>query len=327
MSKSSLIIIRTILAKLSSGEFYSGQALANDLGLSRTSVANYIKQLKELGLDIYSVKGRGYSLSSAITLLDPVQINAPKRVKRPAILVHEITDSTNIQLQQRIKSGTITELGSAIVAEAQTAGRGRRGRNWYSPFGSNLYFSMYWRLDHGMQGAMGLSLAVGLAIVRTLKHYYSVIAKLKWPNDVYINDKKVAGILIELSGQANADCDVVIGLGLNINMPANASSNIDQPFTSLAQHTVLPIDRNKLIVYLQQELIHILTEFSQSGFAGFVNEFNDVNQYQNRLIKIITAEEQLGICRGVDDQGALLLETKQGLQTIFGGEVSVRGQN
>lgn len=318
--------MRTILTKLSSGEFYSGQALANELGLSRTAVANYIKQLKELGLDIYSVKGRGYCISSAINLLDAVQINAYHRVQRPQILVHEITDSTNVQLQQRIKTGSITELGSAIVSEAQTAGRGRRGRDWYSPFGTNLYFSMYWRLNHGMQGAMGLSLVVGLAIVRLLKQQYAVAAKLKWPNDVYINEQKVAGILVELSGQANADCDVVIGIGLNINMPNSANANIDQPFTCLGQHTALPIKRNQLVILLQIELINILNEFSQTGFSHFISEFNAVNQYQDQAIKVLTTTEKLGICRGVDEQGALLLEIDRTIEAIYGGEVSIRGQ-
>lgn len=326
MSKSSLIIIRTILARLSSGEFCSGQLLAEELGLSRTAVANYIARLQQLGLDIYSVRGRGYCLSTAITLLDAAQINRSQDMARPQILVHEITDSTNNQLQQRLKAGTITESGSSIVAEAQTAGRGRRGRNWYSPFGCNLYFSMYWRLAHGMQAAMGLSLVVGLAITRTLKQHYAVNAKLKWPNDVYINEQKVAGILVELSGQVDADCEAIIGIGLNIHMPSSASSNIDQPFTTLAQHSVEPINRNQLIVNLQTELIQILTEFSQSGFANFVNEFNTVNQYQDQPIKVIAATEKLGICRGVDQQGGLLLETSETIESIYGGEVSVRGQ-
>jgi BirA family transcriptional regulator, biotin operon repressor / biotin---[acetyl-CoA-carboxylase] ligase len=327
VSKSSLIIIRTILSRLSTGQFCSGQVLGEELGLSRTAVANYISRLQQLGLDIYSVRGRGYCLSAAITLLDAAQINRSQNIKRPQVLVHEITDSTNSQMQQRLKAGTITESGSTIVAEAQTSGRGRRGRNWYSPFGSNLYFSMYWRLAHGMQAAMGLSLVVGLAIIRVLKQHYAVNAKLKWPNDVYINEQKVAGILVELSGQVDADCAAIIGIGLNIHMPSAASSNIDQPFTTLAQHTTAPINRNQLIVNLQIELIDILTEFSQSGFANFVNEFNVVNQYQDLPIKVIANGEKLGVCRGVDKQGALLLETTETIEAIFGGEISVRGQH
>ncbi|CAM3955629.1 bifunctional biotin--[acetyl-CoA-carboxylase] ligase/biotin operon repressor BirA [Rheinheimera salexigens] len=325
MSKSSLIIIRTLLSRLSNGEFCSGQILADELGVSRTAVANYINQLQQLGLDIYSVRGRGYCFAAAITLLDAAQINIAQGAKRPQVLVHEITDSTNSQLQQRIKAGLITELGATIVAEAQTAGRGRRGRNWYSPFGTNLYFSMYWRLAHGMQAAMGLSLVVGLAIVRTLRQHYGVDAKLKWPNDVYINEQKVAGILVELSGQVDADCDAIIGIGLNIHMPSTATDNIDQPFTTLSQHTTESINRNQLIINLQTELIAILTEFSQSGFSCFVSEFNKVNQYQDQAIKVISTTEKVGICRGVDKQGALLLETTHAIEPIYGGEISVRG--
>ncbi|MGI5310794.1 bifunctional biotin--[acetyl-CoA-carboxylase] ligase/biotin operon repressor BirA [Rheinheimera sp. WS51] len=326
-NKSSLIIIRTLLARLSLGAFCSGQALADELGLSRTAVANYIAQLQDLGLDIYSVKGRGYCLAHPITLLDAAEINTIEKNQRPPVLVHEITDSTNNQLLQRLGKDAKPELGTAIVAEAQTEGRGRRGRNWYSPFGTNLYFSMYWHLNHGLQAAMGLSLVVGIAIVRTLQAEYQITAKLKWPNDVYINQQKVAGVLVELAGQVDAVCDAIIGIGLNVTMPIEATKRIDQPFTTLAAHTSKSINRNQLVIALQTSLMEVLSEFCQHGFTPFVAEFNKVNQYQDKPIKVISSFEKIGVCRGVDKQGALLLDIDNRIEAIYGGEISVRGQD
>ena len=181
MSKASLATQRQLLSVLSEGEFHSGQVLADTLGLSRTAIANHIKQLQQLGLDIYKVKGRGYCLAEAITLLDAGKISQLRNVGCPDILVQHITDSTNSQLMQKVQGNVVTQLGYTLVAEAQTAGRGRRGRNWYSPFAASLYFSMYWRLEQGIQAAMGLSLVVAIAIARLLKQQYLVDAKVKWP--------------------------------------------------------------------------------------------------------------------------------------------------
>lgn len=325
LTKSGLITIRSLLTHLSNGEFCSGQYLADELGVSRTAVANHIAQLQQLGLDIYRVKGRGYCLARPLTLLDAAVINSVSGLKRPQVLVHEITDSTNSQLMHRLQSGTLSECGAVIVAEAQTAGRGRRGRQWFSPFGSNLYFSMYWRLEQGIQAAMGLSLVAGLAILRAFKQQFAIDAKIKWPNDIYINDKKVAGILVELSGQADAQCDAVIGIGINISMPSHADSSIDQAFTDLSSHSVAAIDRNQLVITLQQQLITMLSEFTRDGFTPFIEEFNQQNQFRDLKVALTGAVELVGICRGVDAQGALLLETEQGIKSYFGGEVSLRG--
>src|SRR5690606_32833625 len=228
MSKGSLVTQRQLLSALSSGTFQSGQVLAEMLGVSRTAVANHIKQLQQLGLDIYKVKGRGYCLAEQLDLLDAAKISQLRKTSGADILVQHITDSTNSQLMQKVQDGLVTEPGYTIVAEAQTAGRGRRGRNWYSPFAASLYFSMYWRLEQGIQAAMGLSLVVGIAIARLLKQQYQVDARVKWPNDVYVDDKKLCGILVEFAGQAHGWCDVIIGIGLYIRLPQQALHSIAQ---------------------------------------------------------------------------------------------------
>lgn len=324
MSKASLATQRQLLSVLSEGEFHSGQVLADTLGLSRTAIANHIKQLQQLGLDIYKVKGRGYCLAEAITLLDAGKINQLRNVGCPDILVQHITDSTNSQLMQKVQDGLVTQPGYTLVAEAQTAGRGRRGRNWYSPFAASLYFSMYWRLEQGIQAAMGLSLVVAIAIVRLLKQQYQLDAKVKWPNDIYVDGKKLCGILVELAGQAHANCDVIIGIGLNVQLPQQALESIDQQYIDLTQAAGEVIDRNRLIAQLQQQLMTLLTEFSANGFAVFTDEFGRYNQYHNQAVRLTGSEEVQGICLGVDKQGALLIKTAAGVQSYFGGELSLR---
>lgn len=324
MTKASLATQRQLLIALSSAEFQSGQTLADTLGVSRTAIANHVKQLQLLGLDIYKVKGRGYRLAEPLQLLDAAKINQLRLNGAPEIVVHNITDSTNNQLMQRVTEGVIDTLGYTLVAEAQTAGRGRRGRNWYSPFGASLYFSMYWRLEQGIQSAMGLSLVIALAVVRLLKRQYQLDAKVKWPNDVYVDGKKLAGILVELAGQAHAGCNVIIGIGLNIRLPKQAAEKIDQQYIDLNTVTVQHIDRNSLVAQLQQQLVAILTDFSHSGFDNYVEEFNTHNQYQQRVVKLSGNEEVEGMCLGVDNQGALLIKTDMGIKNYYGGELSLR---
>ncbi|HEX5793358.1 MAG TPA: bifunctional biotin--[acetyl-CoA-carboxylase] ligase/biotin operon repressor BirA [Rheinheimera sp.] len=324
MSKASLVTQRQLLSALSGGGFQSGQMLADTLGLSRTAVANHIKQLQQLGLDIYKVKGRGYCLAEPLTLLDAAKISQLRQGGNADILVQNITDSTNSQLMQKEQDGLVTQSGYTLVAEAQTAGRGRRGRNWYSPFAASLYFSMYWRLEQGIQAAMGLSLVVAIAIARMLKQQYQVDAKVKWPNDVYVDGKKLCGILVELAGQAHAGCDVIIGIGMNIRLPQQALNNIDQQYIDLANASGQAIDRNLLVALLQQQLVSLLAEFSENGFSGFVAEFDQHNQYRDKAVKLIGNTEIRGTCLGVDKQGALLIKTAAGVQAYFGGELSLR---
>lgn len=324
MSKASLAAQRQLLTLLSAGEFKSGQLLADHLGLSRTAIANHIKQLQLLGLDIYTVKGRGYCLAEPITLLDAAKISQLRDAASPDVLVQHITDSTNSQLMHKVQEGAAIAPGYVLVAEAQTAGRGRRGRSWYSPFAASLYFSMYWRLEQGIQAAMGLSLVIAIAITRVLNRHYDVNAKVKWPNDVYIDGKKLCGILVELAGQATAACDVIIGIGMNIRLPQLASDSIDQQYIDLTTAAGCTIDRNVLIVDLQKQLTELLTEFTRQGFAAFVDEFNSANQYQQQRVRLTGNEDIRGVCLGVDKQGALLVQTAAGLKACFGGELSLR---
>lgn len=324
MTKSSLATQRQLLNYLRDGCFHSGQMLAEAVGISRTAIANHIAALQQLGLDVYKVKGRGYSLAQPLLLLDAAKMLQMRASDMPDIQVHSITDSTNSQLMQKIQSGSVLKAGSVLVAEAQTSGRGRRGRSWYSPFGASLYFSMYWRLEQGVAAAMGLSLVVAISVARVLQQYYNLEATVKWPNDVYIDGKKLCGILVELAGQAQAECDVIIGIGINIQLPEHSGKVIDQQYIDLNGATQQRVDRNSLVVQLQQQLIEQLNVFSQEGFSPFVAEFNRYNHYQHKKVKLTGSQNISGICLGVDERGAILLETTEGKKPYFGGELSLR---
>lgn len=320
----SLALQRQLLHYLADGEVVSGAWLAEQLGLSRAAIAKHIDQLQQLGLDIYAIRAKGYKLATPIRLLDVAQMRPHMCAGTPDIVVQHITDSTNSQLMNKLRDGAMLQSGQVLVAEAQTAGRGRRGNQWVSPFGSNLYFSMYWSLQRGIQAAMGLSLVIGVAVAEYLQRYFGIEIQLKWPNDIYIQGQKVGGILVELAGQSHASCDVVIGLGLNIYLADAHRLDIQQRATALNNYTDQLIDRNLLIPRLQQHLIDELQRFDQSGFAPYVVRFNVRDCFANQKVQISGATQLVGVSRGVDNQGALLIETSTGIQTIFGGEVSLR---
>ncbi|MHC6802289.1 bifunctional biotin--[acetyl-CoA-carboxylase] ligase/biotin operon repressor BirA, partial [Vibrio antiquarius] len=218
-----------------------------------------------------------------------------------------------------------SEKGRVCIAEYQAQGRGRRGRQWISPFGSNLYLSMYWRLDAGMAAAMGLSLVIGIAAVEALEEMGIQGVKLKWPNDLYYQDKKLAGILVEMSGQAGGAAHLVIGMGLNIGMP-DEQPEIDQPWTTLNQvNESLVIDRNVLATTLIKHWNSALIEYELKGLTSFVERWNRLDNFLNRQVKLLIGPREVhGVVRGIDHQGGILLETSQGLETCIGGEISLR---
>jgi len=239
-----------------------------------------------------------------------------------SISVIPVIDSTNQYLLDRINE---LDSGSVCLAEYQSSGRGRRGRQWVSPFGANLYLSMYWRLDAGMAAAMGLSLVVGVAVVEALEKLGVHGIKLKWPNDLYYNDQKLAGILVEMSGQAGGAANLVIGMGLNIAMEAG-SEDIDQPWTSLNKVTDGGVPgRNELAQALIVTLRNALVDYEQSGMVGFVPRWNRLDNFLGRQVRLIIGPREIeGEVMGIDEQGAVILKNENGIQSFIGGEISLR---
>ncbi|MFO6424798.1 bifunctional biotin--[acetyl-CoA-carboxylase] ligase/biotin operon repressor BirA [Motilimonas sp. KMU-193] len=312
--------VNRIIQLLADGHFYSGEWLGEQLGVSRTSVSNYIKQAQQLGLDIHSVKGKGYKMAHAIELLDVAKLQ--QQSGQDEIVVFSVIDSTNQYLMDRLDQ---LSSGAACLAECQTAGRGRRGRKWVSPFGSHLYLSMFWQLEQGIEAAMGLSLAAGIATVNALTALGITGAKLKWPNDIYVNNKKLAGILVEMSAQAAGPCQLVIGLGLNINMPAQMATEIDQPWFDLKQIGAQDISRNTLAAHILTALRVTLELYQQHGFKPFLARWQELDAFINQPVNLIMGPKTIsGIARGVDQQGALLVEQHGIIKPFIGGEISLR---
>lgn len=309
----------SILKALSQGGFHSGEELGEQLGVSRAAVSKHIKGIQEWGVDIFRVQGKGYQLAKPMQLLEQEVLN--NALTTPVELI-PIIDSTNQYLLDRVDN---LESGSVCLAEYQAKGRGRRGREWVSPFGSNLYLSMFWRLDAGMAAAMGLSLVVGVAIVEALEEIGLKGVKLKWPNDLYYQDRKLAGILVEMSGQAGAAANLVIGMGMNLMM-SESTEGITQPWASLSEVAESQeIDRNQLAISMIKTLHNALADYEMQGMSGFVERWNRLDNFLGRPIKLIMGPREVtGIAKGINEQGAVLLETEQGIESYIGGEISLR---
>ena len=319
----------TLLPLLASGEFRSGQELAAALGVSRTAVWKQLNKLAGLGLEIESVKGRGYRIPGGIDLLDAAAVRAALAPNAASLLSRlellESVDSTNAQALRRIEQGV--GAGYVCSAEQQSAGRGRRGRSWVSPFARNLYVSLAWQYQQGAGALEGLSLAVGVAVARALAACRLPAVQLKWPNDVLAGGAKLGGVLLEMTGDAAGACQVVVGVGLNVAMPAAAAGGIDQAWTDIRTFSGGEYPgRNALLGALLNELLPLLASFEQTGFAPWREAWEALDAHAGRPVVLHSGERQLaGTARGVDDRGALQLETAAGgVQAVFGGEISLR---
>ncbi|RUO34428.1 bifunctional biotin--[acetyl-CoA-carboxylase] synthetase/biotin operon repressor [Aliidiomarina shirensis] len=313
-----------LVLRLADGEFHSGEQLGAELGVSRAAVHNHIEKLTALGLDIFRVSGKGYRLSKPLQLLNEngVRANLPAELGNLPIHLHHVTSSTNDDIRAIIAANPAP--GSCVLAEMQTHGRGRRGKQWHSPFGNNLYLSIYWPLSQGLNAAMGLSVALGLAIAEALSAAGIDKVSVKWPNDVYIDRKKVAGILVELEGQAGGEGQAIIGIGLNLEM-ADAGNTIDQPYTSVAAHLNTPVNRNWWAGELISHCMQMLSVHDAENLKSLLDVWRRYDHFYQKPVKLILGQhEQEGICQGIDEFGALLVQQNDGLKRYFGGEISVR---
>ncbi|NUF48454.1 bifunctional biotin--[acetyl-CoA-carboxylase] ligase/biotin operon repressor BirA [Gilliamella sp. ESL0250] len=301
---------------LADGQFHSGEELATIFGITRAGINKYIKQLREWGIALTSVQGKGYCLASPLNLLNKVKIDQYYQSNSQCEVL-PIIDSTNQYLLDRI--GQLTS-GDCCVAEFQSKARGRRGRKWFSPFGSNLYFSMYWRLDQGVAAAMGLSLVVGIVLADTLRTLSGQEIKVKWPNDLYLHDQKLAGILVELAGKTGDCAHVVIGVGVNLTMSNPDTSIVNQKWANLGN-----VDRNLLVAQVAKVLRSKLIEFEKHGLAPFIHDWNRLDNFANRPVKLLIGDNTIrGIAKGINEQGALLLEQNGQINAHIGGEISLR---
>ncbi|WP_340621418.1 bifunctional biotin--[acetyl-CoA-carboxylase] ligase/biotin operon repressor BirA [Xenorhabdus siamensis] len=305
---------------LSDGETHSGQQLGQELGMSRAGVNKHIQTVREWGVEILTIPGKGYRFPAPMNLLSEEMIES--YLPNNGIEVIPVIDSTNQYLLDKL--GELAS-GDSCIAEYQYAGRGRRGRQWVSAFGRNLYLSMFWCLEQGPAAAIGLSLVVGIVIAEVLNRQGAERVKVKWPNDLYLNDKKLAGILVELMGKTGDAAQIVIGIGMNISMSSEQQKLINQRSINLQQAGVT-IERNKLVAEIVVELKKALVQFENEGLLPFISRWFKLDNFMNRPVKLIIGDQEIyGISRGIDQQGALLLDIDGVIMPYIGGEISLRG--
>lgn len=321
-----------LLALLADGSFHSGEQLAKRLRISRGGVWKLIGALRDVGIEIESIPRQGYRLPHAVDLLDKSELlesmapAARALLERVDILLS--VDSTN----RYVYENGDASLGHAqlCMAELQNAGRGRRGRSWVAPFGSGICMSLGWQFRESPPTFSALSLAIGVAVIKALRRFGAVDVGLKWPNDLLWRQRKLGGILIEMRGESAGPCQVVIGLGLNMRMPAAVRVALaEQQAALIADVREILQDktptRSVLAAAVAEEMIDLLPVFATDGFAPWLEQWRQLDALANTQVKVINGTETtLGVARGVDTDGALLIEVEGQLRRFVSGEVSLR---
>ena len=322
-----------LLALLAAGEPLSGAGLATQAGVTRAAIWKQVEALRARGVPIEARGAAGYLLPWPLQLLDAGTIRTalPAAVMRSlgALEVHWELDSTSSELQRRgMAAGDL----SVVLAETQTAGRGRRGRQWLSPPGLNLYLSCLKRFERGFASLSGLSLAIGVIVLRALERLDIAGAGLKWPNDVLAvangqSGGKLGGILVELSGEYQGPCAAVVGIGLNLRLTPALREQAGQPVCDLATLAGgAPPDRNRVAAVLIAALVEGLRQFEHGGFADFIADYARHDLLRDKPVHLSGSPGTFdGVAAGVDDHGALQVRMADGsVRRIDSADVTVR---
>jgi BirA family biotin operon repressor/biotin-[acetyl-CoA-carboxylase] ligase len=317
-----------ILNLLADGALHSGADIGKQLRISRAAVCKTVNALSASGLPIEALSGRGYRLEAPLTVLERRRIAthlADAALAKRIEILDEVNSTNRYLLERSAGAGDID--GLACLAESQPQGRGRRGRGWIATPYSNLMLSMSWRFASGAATLAGLSLAAGVAVVRALTRYGVDGIALKWPNDILWRERKLAGLLVDVHGEATGPCTVVLGVGINCRIAASDGARIDQPWADLVTaNDGAVVDRNKLAAYVIEAFHRMFVEFARHGLDAFREEWERHHAHAGRTVRIM--QDRLvfeGIAEGVDDHGALRVRAASGERQLFhSGEVSVR---
>lgn len=313
---------------LSDGDFHSGTDMGEKLGVSRAAIHKAVKLLSEAGINIHRVSGRGYRLAEPMRPLDKQAILGflPRQGKGygDRLYLFDDIDSTSHFLSSLSAAERVS--GAVCIAEAQSGGRGRRGRAWVSTPYSNIMMSMSWQIDRGPASVAGLSLAAGVAVVNVLHEFGLRDIGLKWPNDILWNYRKLAGLLLDVQGEASGPSRVVLGLGLNVSIGEKDAQNIDQPWVDMRSIVDEAVDRNRLIAMLVTKLEDMFIRFESSGLSAFEQDWQAVDVFHGQTVRLLRGDEELvGIAEGIDASGALKLRDASGRVNYYhSGEVSLR---
>ncbi len=309
--------LQRLITVLNDGQFHSGNTLAQHFSISRHAIWKHIASLVSDGVTIITDKQKGYCLPQPIILLEENKISAAldplfhSSIHEMTILAH--VGSTNDYL----KNQPLTPLNQfdICLSEQQTLGRGREpGRSWYSPFAKNIYLSLTWNIAQDCSIFGGFSLVIGLAVHHALTEFgIDTDLRIKWPNDIYWQEQKLAGILLELHAQANGFTRLILGVGVNANMEED-HSQISQPWTSVAKILGHPIDRNLLTAKLISAIIQYTQDFTHQGLASFLPHWDRVDYLRDQTVSIKNQQSLIsGQCKGIDERGFLLLQTPEGI--------------
>jgi len=316
----------SLLEKLADGEAHSGESIAADLGVTRAAVWNQVKRLQAEGVSVHAVSGKGYRVPGGYEFLDAAAIEtglgeAGRRNLR-SLHIDRVTDSTNQRLLELLDDSDIH--GVAWLAEYQSAGRGRRGGTWLAPPGSGLCLSVGWRFESPPATMSALSLVVGIAVVRALERLGARDVKLKWPNDIYHADRKLAGILIEMRSEFGGPCTVAIGIGINTALSGDAYARINELATDVAAACGESPSRNRTASLVIEELFAVLEDFGRLGFVPYRDEWQRRDLLADRRIRLETPDRTVsGHARGVGQDGTLLIESDSGVESYLAGHIII----
>jgi BirA family biotin operon repressor/biotin-[acetyl-CoA-carboxylase] ligase len=326
-------LVARVFAELADGQFHSGEALANELAVSRSAVWKAARALRGLGATVHAVRNRGYRLARAAEPLDARRIrellakDMQERVKR--VDTAWSVGSTNTILLKR--PNPPPGWGEAMLAEYQTSGRGRRGRSWLAPPGGAICLSVSWTFREMPPDLGALGLVIGVCALRALGKLGIGNVRLKWPNDLLVEDRKLGGVLIELRAESGGPACVVIGIGLNVSLGAPVLERISALGAApvdLVMAGLREPARNAVAAGLITSFVQGLLEFERDGLKGFVREWLEVDVLRGRAVTVQATQGAVhGIARGIDLDGALLVETPGGLQRFISGDVSVRADS
>ena len=318
-----------LIRLLADGDYHSGEAIAQGLGISRTAVWKALrKAVDHYGLELESAAGRGYRLTGALELLDPAlildELPNPGRQRLARLEVHDQLDSTNDRLMAEAAGHAPT--GTICLAERQTAGRGRRGRTWVSPFGTNLYLSVLWRYPVGPAALGGVSLAAGVVVAEVLTRLGVANLGLKWPNDLLWRHRKLGGLLLEVAGEAQGPSHLVVGLGLNLRLDHQQGQAIEQPWADLREALAGQTPgRNRLAAMLIDGLLEMLDRYGKLGLQSFLEAWGRFDLLRGQRVYLQLGGRSIeGDYAGIDPDGAIRLHTLAGPVRAHSGEVSLR---
>jgi BirA family biotin operon repressor/biotin-[acetyl-CoA-carboxylase] ligase len=318
-----------LLVLLADGALHSGEQLAASLSVSRAAIWKGIEKLRAEGIVVLSQARRGYRLAQPVDLLDARRIRETVGSDRVALLrsleVRFAVDSTNTYLFAAPPPPFNT--ADVCLTEIQRAGRGRRGRRWIAPFGGSLALSIAWTFPETVRNLPALSLAVGVTVARALARVGATGIALKWPNDIWFEDRKMGGVLIELRAEAGGPAFVVIGIGINVRLAAAARREIEHSgvrVAAVADACVEPPSRNVTAGVLLDELLSMLATFERDGFAPYREPWMRLDALRDRPAEVsLGGAGVAGIARGVDDDGALVLEADGRSRKFVSGDVSL----